>query len=92
MGRHRQMLSLGLESILIGHIAQSDDVTFRIAVAVRAGLHQHQFLMLIDDLSIHSFGLGDNDLLQITHILHTNAIGGLVTVEGEEDTQLLLLS
>lgn len=77
------MLALRLESVLIGHIAQCDDVTLGIAVSVRAGLHQHQLLVFIDDLSITGLGLRHNDLLQVAHILHTNAVGCLVTVEGE---------
>lgn len=74
------MIALGLESILISHVAQCDDVALGIAVAVRASLHQHQLLMLIDDLSIGGLCLWNDDLLQVTHILYTNAVGGLVTV------------
>lgn len=74
------MLALGLESILISHVAQCDDVALGIAVAVRASLHHHQLLMLLDDLSVGGLCPGDYDLLQVTHILYANAIGGLVTI------------
>lgn len=68
------MIALRLESVLVGHVAQGDQIAIGIAVAVGSRLYQDQFLVLIDHLSVGGLRLGHNDLLQVADVLHANAI------------------
>jgi len=77
------MISLRLESILIGHVAQGDEVAIGIAVAVGSGLDENQLLVLIDHLAIGGLRLGHNDLLQVANVLHAYSVGGLVAIISE---------
>lgn len=72
------MIALGLESILVGHVAQRDEVAIGIAVAVGARLDQDQFLMLLHHLAIGGLRPGHNDLLQVANVLNAYSVGGLV--------------
>lgn len=72
------MIALGLEAVLVGHIAQGDDVALGIAVAVATGLDQDELLVLIDYLAVAGLRLGYDDLLQVANVLHSDAIRCLV--------------
>lgn len=79
MRRNWQMIAFWLEAILVGHIAQRDDVALGIAVAVGAGLDQDELFVLIDHLTIAGLRLGYDDLLQVANVLHSDAIRCLIT-------------
>lgn len=87
---HRQMVTLRLESVLIGHVAQGDEIAIGIAVAVGSGLDQYKLLVFVDHLAIGGLGLGNDDLLQIANVLYAYSVRCLIAIWFGRDRSYVL--